>query len=283
MITVGFVTSLFAQSVIPPGTDADVLTIEMCLRAGTAAGEYPLTIRAAELIAGCDDNGCGENAGGAIHPRVTHGTLVVPADVGAGADCEDRRPPPPPRVPLPDDEPEPPRIPPGLDLAAEIRIGSAEARPGEAVELPYIVNSTGAVQGFSFSIDFDEEVLEATEIEERFIIPDPLAVPFWVSTINNENETPGNGGIDEGYVVGGGIPDLHGVSGHSRRTWTAHRSSSTSPCARTRRPRRPRARAARAGLRGESTWPGGAPAGDRGTAAPDHIRRGGSLRLRGTP
>ena len=100
--------------------------------------------------------------------------------------------------------------PPGVEPMGEVRIGSATSRPGGEIELPYTVRANVPIEGFAFSIDFDEEVLQATAIEERFIDPASPAVPFWVSAINNSNDTPGSGGVDEGYVIGAAIPDLLG-------------------------------------------------------------------------
>lgn len=207
VITVGFMTSLLAQSVLPAGEDLDVVRVDVCLKAGTEAGEYPLTLRAGELIAG------GAAPGRAISPALGTGTIVVDAAVPADAECTVQAQPEPPRVDPPDQPPPagPPPLPPGVELVGEIRLGSATARPGEEVELPFIVRSNGAIQGFSFSLDFDEEVLQATAVEESFIDPASPAVPFWVSAINNSNETPGNNGVDEGYVIGAAVPDLLGL------------------------------------------------------------------------
>lgn len=217
VLTVGYVTSILVRKVLPAGEDAGRIGIEVCLKPGTEAGEYPLTLRRSELIAGCRASSCGgDDAGRAIEPEPTSGVLVVSTPVSPDAGCTSRTPPPPPVVDPPDEPPPPPPpppLPPGVELAAEIRIGSAEARPGDAVELPYIINSNGAVEAFSFSVDFDEEVLQATEVEALFLDPDSLAVPFWQSAVNNSNDSPGNEGVDEGYVIGAAVPDLLGVNG----------------------------------------------------------------------
>jgi hypothetical protein len=93
------------------------------------------------------------------------------------------------------------------DLEAEFRLASADARPGLPVAIPFSIDANAPVQGFSFSVDFDEEVLEGTRVEQRYFTPDGTW-DFWKYQINNSNATPGNAGIDEGYVVGGAVFDF---------------------------------------------------------------------------
>jgi hypothetical protein len=98
-------------------------------------------------------------------------------------------------------------------LGATCTIVGGSALRGTNVTLPLLINAsidspdpqlqTLGFQGFSISIDFDEEVLEFV----GFI--GPLgdwfgeAWSFSRLTSNGSNDTPGNAGVDEGYLVGG--------------------------------------------------------------------------------
>jgi hypothetical protein len=98
-------------------------------------------------------------------------------------------------------------------LSATCTIAGGSARRGTNVTLPLIINAsiessdpvlqTLGFQGFSFSVDFDEEVLEFA----GFI--GPLGEWFneaWSYSAlisDDSNDTPGNAGVDEGYLVGG--------------------------------------------------------------------------------
>jgi hypothetical protein len=74
-----------------------------------------------------------------------------------------------------------------------------------SIDSPYPEVQAFEFQGFSFSVDFDEEVLEFT----GFIGP----LGEWYSEAwsfsrlisDTSNDTPGNAGVDEGYLVGGVI------------------------------------------------------------------------------
>lgn len=84
------------------------------------------------------------------------------------------------------------------DPSATFEIGAGTGQPGEPVTMAFIVNSSSELQAFSLSVDFDEEVLEATSIDQLFARPDGQDWRFWRTFINNANETPGNAGITEG-------------------------------------------------------------------------------------
>ncbi len=102
--------------------------------------------------------------------------------------------------------------PPPEGLEATFRLGSSTARPGGDVRLPIYVSSSEPLAGLSISVDFDEEVLEATKIDLVYQRPDGAGwFPQFIfldinrngrSNINNSNETPGNAGVDEGYLYG---------------------------------------------------------------------------------
>ena len=94
------------------------------------------------------------------------------------------------------------------DPRAVFKIEPASAAPGSTVTLPLLVNSNRRFEGYAYSIDFDEEVLEALAIEQVYERPDGQSWFFSVHRFNNENAHPGNGGIDEGYLVGAGVFDF---------------------------------------------------------------------------
>ncbi len=94
-------------------------------------------------------------------------------------------------------------------LAATFAIRGSSSQPGAEVTLPFIVNSNSELQAFSLSVDFDEEVLEAIAIDQLFARPDGKDWHFWITFINNANETPGNDGVTEGYLAAAAIFDFH--------------------------------------------------------------------------
>lgn len=90
-------------------------------------------------------------------------------------------------------------------LEATFKIEESSATPGDTVSLPLIISASGELQGFAISLDFDEEVLEATGVEDLYVRPDGGKWDFRSFVLNNSNDHPGNGGIDEGFIVGAGI------------------------------------------------------------------------------
>lgn len=95
---------------------------------------------------------------------------------------------------------------------ASFRFAPTTASRGEEFRLPLLVSSSEPLGGLSISVDFDEEVLEATKIELVYQRPDGGAWRSKLifldihrdgrSNINNANDSPGNGGVDEGYLYG---------------------------------------------------------------------------------
>ena len=88
-------------------------------------------------------------------------------------------------------------------LEAEFRLESVTGVAGSDVAVPFLIRSNGEAAGFSFSIDFDEGVLTGTNVEQRFRRSIPW--DFWKVEIDNTNDTPGSGCVDEGYVTGAGV------------------------------------------------------------------------------
>ncbi|MBI4584055.1 MAG: hypothetical protein HY717_08535 [Planctomycetes bacterium] len=97
------------------------------------------------------------------------------------------------------------------DLRASFKLEDGSGWPGGTVVIPFSINSNGDAGGFAFSVDFDEEVLEAIDIEKVFLLPDQTTNYSFASFyFDNANNSPGNGGVDEGFFVGAlvfGIPD----------------------------------------------------------------------------
>ena len=83
------------------------------------------------------------------------------------------------------------------------RLGEASAPPGGEARVPFYIRSNPDLQAFAFSIDFDEEMLEAgLEMEHVFYLPNADPWEFAVFHADNANATPGNAGIDEGFLIG---------------------------------------------------------------------------------
>src|SRR5262249_6103326 len=90
------------------------------------------------------------------------------------------------------------------------KLTGVTAPPGGQATVQFLINASAGVQGYAFSVDFDEEVLSATEIEEVWRKPegtDPK-YGFSIYEINNLNESPGSQGVDEGFLVGAAVFDF---------------------------------------------------------------------------
>jgi hypothetical protein len=183
-IEFGCLASIRSKQPIPPGEDVSVLEIMACLRDGAQPGEYPLTLQSAELA---DDA-----TARAIFPARVSGTLTVLEQVAEGAGCT--------RSCVAEPTPKP--LPP---IDAQYRIQGGTARPGEEVRLPFFILCTAEVQGYSLCVDFDEEVLEGTSVDEVYETPAGTPYDFSVYEFNNKNDNPGSAGVDEGFLVGAAV------------------------------------------------------------------------------
>src|SRR5262249_42511048 len=123
---------------IPAGQDVSVLEITVCLKDQTPAGDYPLTLSVGELI---------DPSGQAVHCSLASGTLTVLADVVEGKGCSSDS---CSGTEIPNPHPFP------ADLNAKFELGGATGIPGGSVSVPFIVRADSEVQGYSFSVDFDE-------------------------------------------------------------------------------------------------------------------------------
>jgi hypothetical protein len=160
---------------ITPRTDADCLRFTVCLAPGTKAGTYPREVEYGELI--------DRATAAAVEPMLVSGTLTVLEDLQDGLGCPSTgvRPPAP--------------------IEATFELGDAAGSPGSEVSVPFRVEASTVVAGFLLSVDFDEEVLEATGIAPAFVRPDGKGWDFQAFDVNNLNDVPGSAGVDEGYVT----------------------------------------------------------------------------------
>ncbi len=164
---------------LPPGAARPVIQVPLCLKPGTAAGEYPLTLEVGELV--------DTETGRAINPTLASGTLEVLTAVGQNPCVID-----PNRTPI----------------NVRFKLGDGSGSPGSPVSIPFSIKSDRPSQGFGFSVDFDESVLEATEIEKLWSRPGGTPYELAKFEFNTSDSTPGNGGLDEGFLVGVAILSL---------------------------------------------------------------------------
>ena len=184
---------------IPASSDLmEVASLEVCLAPEIPAGDLPLTLVEAEFV--------DSRSSRAIYPNRVDGTLTVTEAIAESADCE-----------LTDpedggsnggDTPPSPIGPQTVASNVTFRIPDATALPGAPVTLPFIIHADGGVQGFAMSVDFDEEILTATAIEPLWEIPGGFTYDFAIYEFNNDNNTPGNGGVDEGFAVAAVVFEL---------------------------------------------------------------------------
>jgi len=178
-----------SENSAPPGEDARVrLIATLCFEAGTPAGEYAVSLEAAELT--------DATTGQAIVPHLEGGTLVVEAAVTGGPDesvwsvCRG-----PPRDPPPSPE----------TVNAAYKLASRSVVRGGTVTIPFTVRADEPIEGYSFSMDFDEELLEVESAPFVWRTPGGAAYAFASVEVNNRNDASGNAGVDEGYIAGAAV------------------------------------------------------------------------------
>ena len=174
-------TTFFADSAIP-ASDAvvPVLEMEVCLDRGTTAGDYGLALDRVELV--------DYESASAIFVPDSAATLSVSSDLAEGSGCVFVPPEPPP--------------PPPPELDAEFELEGFPAAPGGEVTVPFRMSASGDIQAYSFSVDFDEEVLEALTIQRIHVRQDGRPFGFESFHIDNGTDEPGSGGVDEGFLIG---------------------------------------------------------------------------------
>jgi len=178
LIEFGVIISLTEAKEAPAGQDSALAEIRVCLKPGTPAGEYPIELQAAELIASCFDGTTGacSDSGRAIHPTLVSGTLIVENDV-TGNDCTLIDPPP---------------------INIRFSLEERSGQPGGNVTVPFNIRADRASQGFSYSVHFDEAVLAATGTDKIF--QTSSGSPYEFERFEENNET--------GFVVGAAIISL---------------------------------------------------------------------------
>jgi hypothetical protein len=87
-------------------------------------------------------------------------------------------------------------------LEAEYKLPDRSAAPGESFSVPFVVRANAEVVGFTYSVDFDEQVLEAVKTVPLFEKFDGTKWYLRIFYMDNSNEIPGNSGIDEGVLTG---------------------------------------------------------------------------------
>jgi hypothetical protein len=182
-LTVGFLLQIYTRpggTWIAAGQDVPLAEITLCLSPGTSAGEYPLLLESAELADAA--------SGRAIHPHLENGLLTVKDRVWDTECVLDQAQP--------------------TLLRVIFVLEETSAVPGGVARVPFIARATVPSQGFSYSIDFDEEVIQNTATVKLWQRPDGTPYEFEKFEVNNENLTPGNAGLDEGFVVGAAILSL---------------------------------------------------------------------------
>lgn len=80
--------------------------------------------------------------------------------------------------------------------------------PGSPATIPFTVRSDRASQGFSFSVDFDESILQADDLTKLWQKPDGTPYEFSAFEIDNADNLPGRSGMEEGYLVGVAVISL---------------------------------------------------------------------------
>ena len=186
------------NSIAPSDELTAVAEVHICLEPGTSAGDYAVSITEAELVT---------DEGRALAAASTDATLSVPSQIDADSECNLPNPPGP--DPDPDPRPQPDPVGPTNPVEnVTLRIDDAAAAPGWSIDLPLLINADGGVLGYSFSIDFNEEILLATGVQPGWSIPGDIEYAFVRYEFNNDNNTPGNDGVDEGWIYGAVVHDF---------------------------------------------------------------------------
>jgi hypothetical protein len=104
---------------------------------------------------------------------------------------------------------------PGNSLELTYALEDAVSAPGSDVTVPFFVEANDRLDGFSVSVDFDEEVLEGTSFDMAYRTEDGSPWAFERVHLDNSNDVPGNGGVDEGFFVAHVVFDFrstaHGI------------------------------------------------------------------------
>ncbi len=188
---------------IRPEDSGAVAELRFCVLGDAAAGTYPL-----EFTAPIERQpGTGQpipltfTADRNSHvPQAVAGSITISGTPVVGGGCSpDDRTPPEPRVAPP--------VPEHLEATYRLADGGS-ARRGQEVVIPFFTEANAETRSLSFSIDFDEEVLEALEIVQVTDRFDDVEFDVKLLRIDNSRDKPGNDGVDEGYIAGAWVFDL---------------------------------------------------------------------------
>jgi len=181
-IDIGHMASIVEETPIPAGSLSEVVEVTGCIATPLEAGEYPITVELGEIV--------DWDTGRRIDPTFVDGILIVESDISPTATCAVGS----------GGDPGPDPTPPNVEFA----LADVTAVGVDPV-VPLTIWSDAGVQAFLFSIDFDEEVLNVTGIEP--LVGNP-GEGFQAYYFDNSNNTPGNAGVDEGYITGAHILHL---------------------------------------------------------------------------
>jgi len=174
-----------------------VANVRFCVHDTAVQGTYPIeVVPAATRRVGVAEATTVYTAGFESHtPVLSAGSLTVAGDAIQGESCpvDDRGPPP-----------VPPPAPPG-PYEASFELPEGSALPGGSVRLPFVVECNVEVHGLSFSVNFDETVLQATSVEEVFETPDGSEFDFSFYEIYNEDTDGVDNGVDAGFLLGAAV------------------------------------------------------------------------------
>jgi hypothetical protein len=82
---------------------------------------------------------------------------------------------------------------------------TGSAAPGETTSTQMLVNATLDLQALSVSINYDEGILEATDVLPVFEFEGREEWYFLAFDFDGTNNTPGEAGVDEGWVWAAGL------------------------------------------------------------------------------
>jgi RNA polymerase sigma factor (sigma-70 family) len=171
---------------VEAGEDVPLIEIPVCLAAGVRAGEYPIPLEFGELV--------DADTGRTVEPSLVSGTLSVLDDVVDGLGCKGKG---PVDCPPPSGNTE--------EATGQMMLAEVAALPGESAFVPLTMVSTNDIAAYGFSVDFDEELLEAIDAQFVYEKPDGSPYDYQFLGINTSNDIPGSGGVDEGYIVGAAV------------------------------------------------------------------------------
>ncbi|MBI4586920.1 MAG: hypothetical protein HY717_23150 [Planctomycetes bacterium] len=139
-LSFGVLSTIGHPKWIEPVADLKVLEFPVCLKPGTEAGTYPLTLEYGELVY--------VDTLQAVRPRLASAAITVLEEV-TGSGC----------VPTP-------------RTNVKFSLADGSAAPGGTVDLPLSVETDRGAQGIIFSLEYDGTLLEATGVEAVWQRPD---------------------------------------------------------------------------------------------------------------